>query len=96
MSEQRFKDAKTHLAFSQQLKDKMVPPQMAQPQPQTGAAQPEQTPMAQPAQEQQTPQNDPMQEIVPRLDRIEKLLEADKDIPQEAVLKIEGTMEPQK
>lgn len=97
MSEQKFKEAKGNLAFSQQLVDKFHQPQqdtnMAQPQ---GQMEQPIAPQEQPQSQEQPVDNGVEQAVQkamePFLKKIEEIVASKK--PQDVSLTIDGTMEP--
>lgn len=106
MSEKSFKQAKSSLAFSQSLVDQMRQPQMAPmaaeggmpqeaPQSPEMAPQEEMMPEAMPQeQEEKSVVESVVEAIKPMFDDIKEMFSKKEDEPKEAVLKVEGTLEP--
>lgn len=94
MSEKAFQEARQGLAFSQQMREKLMG--QNSPQPQGGM---DEAPMEQ-GMESPTPEQEPQQDIAeivkstmePYLEEIKALIENKK--PQEVEVKIEGEMKP--
>lgn len=104
MSEDKFKEAKGQLGFSQQLRDKLnKPPEMPQNEANVEDRQnempqesqmdnPEQASVKQPQEDQKSIVDAVKEAIQPMVNQIKEIFSAKKDEPQKVELKIDGEM----